>query len=709
MNELIHEDNNNWEEIIPEYAMIPAEEGPKLRSEASSDSGTAAPAAIKAPEPAQKTHAEAAASGPGAIPAEAPVTQPAGIVPAAVEAEAAPATHMAGTAPAAAPTTNSAGTAPAAGQTAVPIPAAYADAAPDHASAAPSPAAPLTENASSPAHETAPQALKLIPATEDLRSSRLRLTRMHMAQLPALPLEEDILVPDTRPDLEKILSVTAVSEISGLEPYGGKEGGSGVRIRGILHVTVLYLPRGSRTGIVSITSRLPFQHEAAASGPLSAAAKADVRCSKVQSRVINERKIRIAATMEFTLRDYGETEIELLEGVRDESLLLRKETLFFTDLAQRRTDTTNVREKIRLKDSYPAPEQILRSEVNVVEHHHQIARGKAVITGNLYFSILYLPETEAETEPLPVYYRGRTDFTQFIRLGEMDDSEIAGSTVHFELLNASIQLRRPGEAPDDADASEEMDSPGTGGDSAMEDRPFFVLKAGIASEIQVYRNLKRDVVTDMYHRSRELEYSSSPVELTEYCGSGAADISLREIVEIPENQGSAAAVPFADIKTGPVTLTPQQDRCVAEGILDVGILYLDETREEAASCSGEIPFRGIIEIPGALSDSHMDCSIQLKEIWTERINPRQVEVNCTLGVSISAWNIRTCPFIDRVCYVENGDAETPASEIILYMVRPGDSQWSVAKQFRTTVESLQEVNELAPDQPLEEGMKLLIV
>ena len=79
MNELIREDNNNWEEIIPEYAMIPAEEGPKLRAEASSDSGTAAPAAIKAPEPAQKPDAAAAAAapGPGAVPVEAeaaPVT-----------------------------------------------------------------------------------------------------------------------------------------------------------------------------------------------------------------------------------------------------------------------------------------------------------------------------------------------------------------------------------------------------------------------------------------------------------------------------------------------------------------------------------------------------------------------------------------------------------------------------------------------------------
>ena len=554
-------------------------------------------------------------------------------------------------------------------------------------------------------------AARLIPASGDLKSSRLRLTTMHMEALPALPLEEDILVPDTRPDLEKILSVTAVPEISGLEPYTGKDSAYGVRVRGSLQVTILYLPRGSRTGIVSISTRLPFQQEALIPNPLSVGAKAEVRCRDLHSRVINERKIRIAAAAEFTLRDYGDTEIELLEGVRDDSLLLRKETLSFTDLAQRRTDTVDVREKIRLKDSYPVPEQILRSEVSVAEHHHQIARGKAVITGNLYYSILYLPEAEAGAEPLPVFYRGKTEFTQFIRLNEMEDSEIAGSTVRFELLNAAVHLRRPGEgqAEPAEDAEELAEESGSGHDEAPEDRPVFVLSAGVASEVQIYRNLRRDVVTDMYHRTRELEFSTSPVELTEYCGSGSADISLREIVEIPQNQSGAAAIPCADLRTGPVTLTPQQDRCVVEGILDAGILYLDEDREEACSCSGTIPFRGVIEIPGALADSHMDCSIRLKELWTERINSRQAEVNCTLGVSISAWNIRTCPFIDRVCYVENGAAEVPASEIIVYMVRPGDTQWSVAKAFRTTLESLQEVNDLAPEEPLTEGMKLLIV
>ena len=49
------------------------------------------------------------------------------------------------------------------------------------------------------------------------------------------------------------------------------------------------------------------------------------------------------------------------------------------------------------------------------------------------------------------------------------------------------------------------------------------------------------------------------------------------------------------------------------------------------------------------------------------------------------------------------------SGIVVYMTRPDDTQWSVSKKFRTTEESLREVNGLEAGQPLAAGMRLLIV
>lgn len=161
-----------------------------------------------------------------------------------------------------------------------------------------------------------------------------------------------------------------------------------------------------------------------------------------QAKVINERKIRISTGASFIAWKYGETEIELLEGVRDDSLLLKKECVRFTDMAQRRTDTTDIREKIRLKESYPEPESILHYDVNVVEEHRQIAKGKAVIEASLYYSILYMPVSDAASKEdqdgkgnavggAPVYVRRKNRFYSVSETAGYKDDETAGSIIKF--------------------------------------------------------------------------------------------------------------------------------------------------------------------------------------------------------------------------------------------------------------------------------------
>jgi LysM repeat protein len=46
--------------------------------------------------------------------------------------------------------------------------------------------------------------------------------------------------------------------------------------------------------------------------------------------------------------------------------------------------------------------------------------------------------------------------------------------------------------------------------------------------------------------------------------------------------------------------------------------------------------------------------------------------------------------------------------IVGYVTKKGDTQWSVAKKFYTTVESLRSINELKNDE-LQSGQMLLVV
>lgn len=143
--------------------------------------------------------------------------------------------------------------------------------------------------------------------------------------------------------------------------------------------------------------------------------------------MINERKIRISAELRCTIRKYCDEETEFLEGVRDGELNLRKrdDPLYRYRPAAQRYDGYQ-RVKSSSKKICREPGQILNYDVNIVESRRQIGRGKAVIDAGAYYSILYMPKTGGasskdpeesgeDDERIPVFCRGKIDFTQFVK------------------------------------------------------------------------------------------------------------------------------------------------------------------------------------------------------------------------------------------------------------------------------------------------------
>ena len=116
-----------------------------------------------------------------------------------------------------------------------------------------------------------------------------------------------------------------------------------------------------------------------------------------------------------------------------------------------------------------------------------------------------------------------------------------------------------------------------------------------------------------------------------------------------------------------------------------------------------------MDMPGACADSYTECGASIKEIWFDRVNSRQIDINCSISAGVSAWNTAAHEFIDKVCYIDDGSAPHQFSGIVVYMTKPEDTQWSISKKFRTTEAALREVNGLDEGQDLSPGMRLIIV
>ena len=133
-------------------------------------------------------------------------------------------------------------------------------------------------------------------------------------------------------------------------------------------------------------------------------------------------------------------------------------------------------------------------------------------------------------------------------------------------------------------------------------------------------------------------------------------ISVRETVSIPETRGSASDVPYIALEVENITASCENDRCTIEGSLIADILFIEEETLVISSFEHRIPFRTSMDMPGACADSYAECGASIKEIWFDRVNSRQIDINCSISAGVSAWNTAVHEFIDKVCYIDDGSA-----------------------------------------------------
>lgn len=552
--------------------------------------------------------------------------------------------------------------------------------------ASPAPAAPNGE------------AAVLIPMAGSLITNELKMTDIREKAETRVYVEEDILVPDTKEDLASILSMTGKVSLSDSEIRIGQLSQDSVKVTGEIELHTLYIPE-NYTGehhIINIQSRIPFKTESNVSAEALSRLVIKPYIESIDYTVINERKFRAKLTVRLTMREYANVEMQVFQGIKGEKLQLLKEKIQMTHVSERKTDIMDINETLAIKDTQPKPERILKYDVDIVENHKQITEDKAVVNATIYCNVLYLgSNNEAEVMSLeengekkltPQLFQGKAEFTQFIPI--LNPAE--GSKISFNYNNLTVHIKEP--------------DPEEPGENA------FALDGNVETTIEIYKNLEREIVTDIYHRTKDVICDKVELEAMSLGGSGVTEAAVREIINIPEKYGEVKRVIyiFGNIKNSKSFL--EQNKNIVEGTVDITLLCLPEDEKKTAfRLNKEVNFRGSMEIPMGRGDTKANSEIAIKELWFDRINAKQIEVNANLFISSSVYGQDKYQVIQNVCFVESKEEPGTKPGMVVYITKNEDTLWNIAKKYRTTMEMITEINDLGEDQVLPPGMKLLIV
>ena len=546
------------------------------------------------------------------------------------------------------------------------------------------------KEAKEPKEQKEPKETLITPVTKGAVYSSMQMTNITEKPKTTITVEEDILVPDTKPDLAEILMTDGKATLSSREISRTNKSDEYINLSGDIELETLYLPEKPEQHcgeIISIPARIPFKEQWHISLEPGACLILECEIEKIDYMVINERKYRVKILLAIYAREYADNKIDIFEGIAGEEIQTRKERIEISNVALRKKDTLAICENITIKDDCRI-ENILKQGIAVTENYKQVTGEKGIINGFIIVNLLYsaVCEDSAQDACLLRQVTEKVEFTQFIPIHHIEGD--SGSCVLFDSRDLKVKIVQDEEAGE-----------------------VLRLEGDLVTYIEIYQNIEKEIISDAYHRQKDFICDFKEEQGRSMIGSAAGETSVREIISAETVRGDIEKIIYTKADISECNAFAEPGKIVAEGKIAVKMICRLHGSEEERGClislKEELPFRSLIAMP-QLAGGEIICSrVCIKDFWAEKINGKQIEFNAT--VAINAQIMRNVPFkVPTNPAFEEKIGEEEGSKMAVYISGEGDSLWSIAKKFKTTMAEIREINEKESDQVFP-GEKLLIL
>ena len=495
-------------------------------------------------------------------------------------------------------------------------------------------------------------------------------------QVTQILLEGDMIVPDSKPDLQEILRCEGMVKIREKRISDDR-----VSFSGDLEVCVLYRAKNGEKPLYAMKSRLPledFLHMDGLAKGMDVSLEAELE--HLDCRIINDRKLSVKAILSVGAEAEQKKKAEILTGVSGETMdtltgILRMER----DVAEVK-DRFTVKEEMTIPASLPEIGEILMEHIRLTEQDIRPMDGKAMVRGNLCINLLYADEegnlgSMTEKIPFSGYLENgniqlKTDLTGSLTVEDCRLTPVVDEDGETRALAADVTIGAVLNGKETAEQTFLMDAYAPDG-----------------------------VVT---LKKEEITYPAAVVN-----GRNQFTIKERILLENGEMPMLRAENTWGEVRLSEART--MADAVEAEGVLTADILYhCADDAEPVRMIQRGLPFVQTMEMKGVLAGDDADVSLRLEDMDFQMLSDREGEIRATVTMEANVNRQETAEVLTDIVMEE--PAETlPMAGAVIYMVQKGDSLWKIAKKYRTTVADIMSVNEIENPELIYPGQKLLII
>lgn len=476
-------------------------------------------------------------------------------------------------------------------------------------------------------------------------------------------VEKDMIVPDAKPDILNTICTSGVVCLYKTELQDEK-----LRIDGNINTYIMYLADNSEDKVRGINTSLDFSEGIEIPNAREGMDyKVDVKIKSIEARVINGRKIGIKATLEVTVQVYSNEEITIVNEINDDdNIQILKEDLKVNSLVGAGETKIYAKETIPVQDVDNIAE-ILKVGLAVTDRDIKISYNKVLSKAEAQIKIMYLTEDNRICT-----VTGKVPLVGFIDIPNVAEGNICNT--NYELKNIII-FPNPAE------------------EHSINIEVETIVKCMVYEEKQI------NLIQDMYSPCCELNFSKKQVN-TMINTRQVADIKkIREKVNF-EDVGTKSLI---DVDVIPNLTMDRTNAGSFDGELECNFTFLDGNMNVEQK-RAKIPFDYLAQNIGEDTNSNLEMFVTNQDFIVQDGG----EINCNIDMEILG-NVSENRSINLIDEVEQEESNNPQDySVVVYIVKPGDTLWNIAKRFRTTIDFIVRTNGIENPDKIDVGQKLYI-
>lgn len=492
-------------------------------------------------------------------------------------------------------------------------------------------------------------------------------------------LDRDVIVPDIKPDIARILSVEGKINITSRDVEQDR-----IAVGGTVNFSILYSSNDEPQPVYSMSHTDNFSQYIDVPGGMPKM-EADVRSDfeHIDFSKINGRKFNLQCVVNLKGRVKNRVPVDTVRdagGVPDIQLLRDK---VVTDEVIAEGDTqTIVRGIIQIPDDIPEADEILKYRAMIHRKDVSIEDGKIVISGSVLVPVLFTAKFDDKSD----IYRLEDDFvfTHSMEMPGVMPDMMCSTDYVVDDIYAEIR------------------------ENENNERRQIEVEVAVGLKARVIQKTEFPVLVDLYAPSRRIEHETIDVNMDLYFGRNMSQTVVKESLQIPHDYPEIEKLYDIIYKPEVTECNIEDGKVIVEGVVGIDIIYLARGEEKLVhSFSDEIPFKDSISVPGCIPDMKPEVYADIESMDCSILNKNEVDIKLALECIAEVYEKVGKAFIIKADEVE-GEVPIHKASITIYMVQPKDTLWKIAKRYYTTIDDIIKVNEITDPENISTGMKLII-